>query len=76
MMLKQFKDFLNNTCKFEEASDTRIVAIDIQNSLIISIVANQRVLIAHKHQADMRFNGIVENVQQLKLILTLIKKGL
>ena len=75
-MLKKFHEFLKSTCKFEEASDTRIVAIDITNSLIISIVANQRVMIAHKHQADMRFNGIVENVQQLKVILMLIKKGL
>ncbi len=75
-MLNKFEEFLKSTCKIEESSNTSIVAVDIKYSLIISITANNRTLIAHKNNNDMRFNGIIENVHQLKLLLQLIRKGI
>ena len=75
-MLKKYEELLKSTCKIEECTSTLLVAIDVKHSLIISITYNNKTLIAHKHQNDMRFNGVIENVHQLKLILQLVRKGI
>lgn len=76
MSIIKYKEFLKSTCEIESESTTSIVAIDIKNQLVISITQVNRTLIAYKNQNDIRFNGIIENVHQLKLLLQLIRKGI
>jgi hypothetical protein len=75
-MLKLYKDFLQSTCKIVDSTDNKLVAVDLKYLLSICIVSNNTMLIAYKDDRDVRFNGKVENVPQLKMILQLIRKNI
>ena len=74
-MIKIFKQFLKDKgFKIDTASPNHVLsAYHIESKLVISYVdTNGTTIICKETSTDIRFNGKIHNLQQLKLILTLI----
>lgn len=76
-MLKTFESTLKGLgYQISESTERVLVVYNLKNHLVVSITANNSVIIAKENNTDIRFKGIVDNAVQLKLILTCITRVL
>lgn len=76
-MLKEIVQFLKNSgFKVTHESDKMISGYDIKTLLVISAISTNHILICKENEKQVKFEGIIDNIQQLKMILNCIKKAL
>ena len=75
MLIKIIKDYLKHIKykPIEVDIDRRITSINLETGIIVTHLPNGRTMVCCRSENDIRFNGIVKNLQQLKMILELIK---
>ena len=76
-MLKAFETLLVGLgYKISESTVNTLIAYHLTNQLVISITGKNKIIIAKSNNSDIRFNGIIDNAIQLKLILNCIIRNL
>lgn len=76
-MLKAILDFVKQQgFTITENASNLIVGYDTKTLLVIVALHNNHITICKENTDNIKFEGIIDNTQQLKVILNCIKKGL
>lgn len=75
MLIKIILEYLKNS-NYQIVQDnitTIITAVHIETGTIVTHTVTGRTMIAIRTDTDIRYAGLIENLQQLKVILRLIR---
>ena len=73
-MVKIIKQFLRNKgyTIHTDSTNELLMAYHISKHFVVSYTDKGKTMICHRDTNDIRFNGTIKNVQQMKFVLELI----